>query len=200
MKISRLIVLIFCLGLVYTTGISQSVQYNVAEGSTMTVSGTSTLHDWTCEVKTIEGLVELDKKAIAEGKVVEGTTIDKVKITIPVKSIVSPRGATMDKKMHKALKMETNPEVTFELTDNKIASANGNAFSMNANGNLTVAGKTNAVEFPVAGELLSDGKLKFSGEYKFNMTTYDMVPPSAMYGQIVTGEDVVIKFELVVSQ
>lgn len=200
MKILRKIVLSICLGLIYGTGISQTVQYNVAEGSTMTVSGTSTLHDWTCDVKTIEGSVELEKRAVSGGKVVAGENIDKVRITIPVKSIESPRGATMDKKMHSALKMEANPEVTFELTDNEIGSTSGNTFSVNANGNLTVAGKTNQVEFPVSGELLSDGKLKFSGEYKFNMTTFDMEPPSAMYGQIVTGEDVVIKFELVVSQ
>ncbi len=196
----RIFVLCICLGLVYTTGISQALRYNVAEGSSMTVSGTSTLHDWTCEVKTIEGYVELGEKAISEGKVAKGEMIDNVTITIPVKSIESPRGATMDKKMHNALKMETNPEVTFELKNNKIGSVSGNTFSVNANGNLTVAGKTNQVELPVAGELTSDGKLKFSGEYKFNMTTYDMKPPSAMYGQIVTGEDVVINFELVVSQ
>jgi hypothetical protein len=56
------------------------------------------------------------------------------------------------------------------------------------------------VEFPVSGKQLSEDRLSFKGAYKLNMKDYDMTPPSAMFGQIVTGEEVEIRFELVVNK
>jgi polyisoprenoid-binding protein YceI len=106
----------------------------------------------------------------------------------------------MDKKTYAALKSEENPEIIFVLKDSKVASVNGEVFAVEATGDLTVAGVTKKVEFPVEGKLLEEGKMSFAGSYKLNMVEYDMEPPSAMFGQIVTGEEVEIKFELIVNK
>jgi hypothetical protein len=180
--------------------IAQTVKYNVSEETTMTVTGTSTLHDWTSEVNEVKGFVEVDEKFASNGKIKKGEKIDLVSINVPVKSIISPRGATMDKKTYAALKSEENPEIIFALKDSKVGSVNGEVFAVEATGDLTVAGVTKKVEFPVEGKLLEEGKMSFSGSYKLNMVEYDMEPPSAMFGQIVTGEEVEIKFELIVNK
>ena len=41
----------------------------------MTVSGTSTLHDWTSEVKTVNGYVEVDEKMMKKAKVKSGDVL-----------------------------------------------------------------------------------------------------------------------------
>ncbi|MEQ8807891.1 MAG: YceI family protein, partial [Imperialibacter sp.] len=71
-------------------------------------------------------------------------------------------------------------------------------FAVEAKGNLTIAGKTNAVTLPVAGKRDANGKYSFEGSYKLNMKDYDMEPPTAMFGQIVTGEEVEISVNLIV--
>lgn len=186
--------------LLYTAGISQTVKYNVSEETTMTVSGTSTLHDWTSEVNEVKGFVEVDGKFGANGKIKKNSKIHLVNIAVPVKSIISPRGTTMDKKTYNALKSEEHPEIIFNLKESKITELNGADFSVETSGDLTVAGITKQVAFPVAGKLISAEKMSFTGAYKLNMTEYDMEPPSAMFGQIVTGEEVEIKFELIVNK
>jgi polyisoprenoid-binding protein YceI len=191
---------VLSLVLVYVGSIAQTVKYNVSEETTMTVSGTSTLHDWTSEVNEVKGFVEVDEKFAANGKIKKGEKIDLVNINVPVKSIISPRGATMDKKTYAALKSEENPEIIFALKDSKVGSVNGELFDVEATGDLTVAGVTKKVEFPVEGKLLEEGKMSFSGSYNLNMVEYEMEPPSAMFGQIVTGEEVEIKFELIVNK
>ncbi len=198
----KMLRLFFLTGLViaYSMSIAQTVKLNVTEETSMTVSGTSTLHDWTSEVKTVNGTVEIDEKLINDGKFKIGDEIASVNLNIPVKSIISPRGSTMDKKTYNALKSEENPEITFMLTSNKISSVSEDAFTLNARGNLSMAGKTKAVEFPVEGKIISSEKMSFTGSYKLNMVEYDIEPPSAMYGQIVTGEEVEIKFELIVAK
>lgn len=200
MKMSRVIFLSFCLAFVYTIGISQTVKLNVSEETIMTVSGTSTLHDWTSEVNTVTGIVEVGKKMISKRKAKKGDAINYVRIVVPVKSIISPRGSTMDKKTYAALKSEEHPEIIFELNDNEVSSVSGDTFTVNASGSLSIAGIKLPVEFLVDGKFISADKMSFTGSYKFNMTDYDMEPPSAMFGQIETGEEVEIKFELIVTK
>lgn len=200
MKKYLLSISVLCFVLVYAESVAQTVKYNVSEETTMTVSGTSTLHDWTSEVNEVKGFVEVDEKFANNRKIKKGDKIDLVNINVPVTSIISPRGATMDKKTYAALKSEENPEIIFVLKDSKVASVNGEVFAVEASGDLTVAGVTKKVEFPVEGKLLEEGKMSFSGSYKLNMVEYEMEPPSAMFGQIVTGEEVEIKFELIVNK
>ncbi len=184
----------------YVLGVAQTVKYNVGDSTKMTVTGTSTLHDWTSEVKTVNGFVEVGNNMINKGKVKKGEIIKTVHVVVPVKSIISPRGATMDKKTYDALKSEEFPEIIFDLNNNEVSESTGEAFTVQSKGTLTIAGKSKEVTFPVNGLVLSEEMLSFSGAYKLNMKDYDMEPPSAMFGQIVTGEEVEIKFELIVSK
>ena len=200
MKMPRIIYLSFCLAFVYTIGNSQTVKFNVSKETTMTVSGTSTLHDWTSEVQSVVGFVEVGEKMVKKGKAKKGEAISSVEIVVPVKSIISPRGSTMDKKTYAALKSEENPEIIFNLKDNIVSSVVDDIFTINANGELTIAGIKHQVEFPVEGKIISADKMSFTGSYKLNMTDYEMEPPSAMFGQIETGEEIEIKIELIVSK
>ena len=179
---------------------AQAVRYSVTDSTKMTVSGTSTLHDWTSKVTEIKGFIEVDEKFGKGGKVKKGEEVTLVSIQVPVKSIISPRGATMDKKTYDALKSEQHPEIIFILKNSPVSSVEGAEFTIHAKGDLTIAGVTKKVEFPVSAKQLSEERLSFKGAYKLNMKDYDMTPPSAMFGQIVTGEEVVISFELVVNK
>ncbi len=189
-----------CLMFAYTFSVAQTVKLNVIEETVMTITGSSTLHDWTSEVNTVTGSVEVGGKMLKKGKAKKGDEISSVHIVAPVISIISPRGATMDKKTYNALKHEEHPEITFELNDNKVSSVVGDTLMISASGNLTIAGKTKAVDFQVKGKIISSDKMSFSGSYKLNMVEYDVEPPSAMFGQIVTGEEIEIKFVLIVSK
>jgi len=179
---------------------AQSVKYNVGDSTKMTVSGTSTLHDWTSTVNTVNGFVEVNEQFISSGKLSEGASVKAVHIVVPVTSIISPRGATMDKKTYAALKSDVFPEIIFDLKHNEISDASGKTFNVKCKGELTVAGKSKEVEFQVSGLILSENEMSFTGSYKLNMKEYDMEPPSAMYGTIVTGESVEINFVLVVGK
>ena len=70
MKINKQTFLTIAFALVYTLSIAQTVKLNVSnEETTMTVTGTSTLHDWTSEVNTVSGHVELGEKLLKKSKV-----------------------------------------------------------------------------------------------------------------------------------
>ncbi len=172
------------------------VNYKVSEESTMSITGTSTIHDWTSTVNEIKGKYEfkeniLDKKLPKNGSIVSSLTMQ-----IPVLSIESPRGETMDNKTYNALLYEEYPNITFEVKSDNILNTNHNTFKLQVNGDLTLAGLTKNIDIVLEGEKTVNNNLKFKGSYPIDMLSYEIEPPSAMFGQIKTGKDVTIDFEL----
>jgi hypothetical protein len=79
------------------------VAYKIDEGSTMTITGTSTLHDWTSKVNEINGDFVFKNEIQSKKLPKSGSLVDQIKMVIPVLSIESPRGSTMDKKTYNAI-------------------------------------------------------------------------------------------------
>jgi polyisoprenoid-binding protein YceI len=161
--------------------------------SQISVEGTSTVHDWSCEVESFSGQVTMDRSADDPLDNVTGTSL-----TIPVAEMECGRN-TMNRKLREAFKADDHPDLSF--TAEKITVKNdesGAPSTLSVPGNLTMAGVTRSIEVSARGEQTSDGHLKFTGQHELNMTTYDMDPPTAMFGTIRTGEDVVVQFEILI--
>ena len=164
---------------VFGLGIVSSAQdsYTLSDESSVTIDGTSTIHDWTVTANTMNGSVTA-----------EGTAPKEIIFKVDVENIKSERGATMDNKMYAALKKEQHPEVTFNLTEVRDEST--------LIGTLSIAGQEKTVEIPVKMDA-SEEHLKLAGEQKITLQEYGIEPPTAMFGQIVVGDDVTVKFDLV---
>ena len=179
------------------------VSYKVDEGSTMTITGTSTLHDWTSKVNEINGDFVF-KNEIQDKKLPKsGNIVEQIKMVRPVLSIESPRGSTMDKKTYNALKSEEHPNMIFEVkSDNieRIIDKSAEKFLLKVTGDLSLAGHTKEITIDLEGQKLPSGQLKFLGAYPIDMVEYEIEPPSAMFGQIKTGKDVVIDFDLLLRE
>ncbi len=78
------------------------IEYTSAsDAGTATVSGTSTLHDWTVKSTTIKGTVQISGPWNAAPPAFES-----IQLSIPVNSLKSTEGGGMDDKTHEALKRE----------------------------------------------------------------------------------------------
>ncbi|MEO9892845.1 YceI family protein [Aurantibacter sp.] len=151
--------------------------YTLSSDSKLTIDGTSTVHDWTVTANTLKGALSADANQLK--------TID---FQVAVADIKSERGATMDKKMHAALQKESHPQVVFKLKELKNESI--------LVGTLEIGGKTNEVE--ITSTVSSEGQsLKISGEYGLALKDYEIEPPTAMFGQVIVGPDVTVKFNLI---
>ncbi|MGB5437390.1 MAG: YceI family protein [Maribacter sp.] len=155
--------------------------YTLSNESTLTVDGTSTLHDWTVTANTIQGALQSNAQVF--------TTIS---FEVDVTSIVSTRGATMDKKTHNALKMEEHPKIVFSARE--VAFSEGS--DQHITGKLTIAGVQKDVVIVVAIKE-SEGKIQIRGNHKIILQDYDMEPPTAMFGSIVVGDEVTVNFDLI---
>jgi|UPI000591D3CA polyisoprenoid-binding protein YceI len=155
----------------------------------MTVSGTSTLHDWTSDITKINAEAYIDWE---NGKV---GNIRNLSVTIPVGGIVSTKGRIMDGKTWDALKKDKYPNITFKVGTADVKWVDGK-YLITANGKLTVAGQTKTVTLKANGKPVANGGLVFSGSYDINMPDYGVEPPTALMGSIKTGEKVTIDYSV----
>lgn len=155
-----------------------------ANGSSVKVEGTSTLHAWTMEGSAINGTID--------------STAPAAVVTIPVTSIRSQHGK-MDKLMADALKAKDHPQIRYELVDASVP-ADQATFTIKTKGKLTIAGVTRELVMDVQGARGADGRYVLTGTAPVKMTSFGIKPPTAMLGTIKTGDDVKVTFRWVVEQ
>ena len=182
-----------------TTALGQDSNYKLLPESTMTITGTSTIHDWECDVETIKLNADFSEQAFGETAPAPGSAdfINNLTVTVPVKSIKSGKSG-MNNKIYDALKEKKHPNIKYVFKKAELTTSDDNAesFVLNATGELTVAGNTRTVSFPVQGVMESGDTVRFEGSYSLNMKDYDVEPPSAVFGTIKSGEKVTISFDV----
>jgi polyisoprenoid-binding protein YceI len=161
--------------------------YKARPGSSVKIDGTSTVHDWTVESKLVGGSMELKGDLTKPGKVDAAA-----KTIISVRSIKSDKKA-MDDIMYAALKVDEHPRIEFTL---KELTAKGD-LKFDAKGDLSVAGVSKEVSFPVTMEKAEGDMMIVKGVLNTKMTDFGIQPPAPQIpgNPIKTGDDIKITFE-----
>jgi hypothetical protein len=163
--------------------------------SQLFVKGTSTLHDWQCRAEQLSSQFVAE---IGEGNIKQ---IRSFVLNVPVNSIrsITEQGAYydkgMDKNIYKALKADKNPNITFTFSRIVKKNSNGKGLDMEIMGALRVAGVTKELTIIVRSIPISDGLL-FEGKVPLKMTDYKVEPPTAIFGTIKTGNEVMVEFKM----
>ncbi|MEO8147734.1 MAG: YceI family protein [Bacteroidia bacterium] len=159
-----------------------------------TVNGTSNLHDWESEITKIEckGTFQSVNNTLK--------TIKNVFVKIAVEGIKSKEGKIMDNKTYDAFNADKNPFITYIFSSAQVKTDAMRSVTIEASGNLTMAGTTKLVSITAKGKVLANGDLQLSGSKKLKMTEYKMKPPSAVLGTIKVGDEITVNFELVLTK
>jgi len=157
--------------------------------SKLVVDGTSNLHDWTIEAKTMSGKASI---TLESGDLKALKNLD---FSVEVEQLKSGKSG-MDKNTFKALKSTSNKNISFKLVKVvKMTTVSDNNYTIETQGDLTIAGATKRINqtFTVK---LTGKKMVFSGKQKIDMTVYGVEPPKALMGTIKTGKDVTVDFKV----
>ncbi|MEM6345941.1 MAG: YceI family protein [Bacteroidota bacterium] len=188
--------LFLCLALLVGSVHAKAQNYSLAEGSSCTISGTSNISDWTAKVNEMDlQVVIADNFFSRKGVKVDGR-VTSAALTIPVKSIDGGKGETMNDNIFEAFDESSNPQIIFQLQNGRILSGNAQSFTLEISGILSMAGQQQEVSLTLTGAMGENQSLRFKGQQSLQMTTFGMEPPTAMFGAIEAGDEVVIDFNL----
>lgn len=163
--------------------------------TTVTIKGTSSLHEWEMKGTTIGGAIQTDPDAWKT----EGQKPATASVTIPVKSIRSEHDR-MDRIMAETLKAATNPDIRYEMTSAALLKTTGDSFVVRTNGKLSIAGVTRDITLDVNVHRTSANRYVLTAQTPLKMTDYGMKPPVAMMGTLKTGDQITVAFRWVVDR
>ncbi len=161
------------LGLIGGLASAQSI---AAKTVTVTVEGTSPMHDWNMNASsgTFSGTVS-------------GNTINNVKFTMPAKNLKSTKGKMMDNKAYATLKADKNSNISFTATSVNVGKGN-------MAGKLTIAGVTKNVSIPVT-VVKNGAAYTITAVEKMNLSDYGMERPGFM--GVKTGDAITVTVNVV---
>jgi polyisoprenoid-binding protein YceI len=176
----------------------ETARIPVSAGSKLWIEGTSNLHGWSCKANQFDATVELEAAAALNVASAAPKALKHVTVRVPVKALKCGHGP-MDDNLYKALNADDASAISYILGSfEPNGSAAKDSFTLNTVGTLQVAGRENKVSMAVEATRLADGTVKAVGSVPIKMTDYGIKPPTALFGRLKTGDDVTVKFELVV--
>ena len=172
----------------FVAGAVQSQNVKLQSSSDIKVEGTSNIHDWELNAEEKSGSAVLESE---EGKIIG---LQSLEVTIPAEGLKSGKGG-MDKNTYKALNTKKHKNIEFKLEEVKDFQDTGNnLYKVKGIGTLKIAGTSKQIPLDFTMKVINGSSVKITGEKTLNMTDYKVDPPTAMFGTITTGEEVIIKF------
>ncbi len=160
----------------------------------LVVSGTSTLHDW--DMKSVKADCQAALTFSNTGQI---TGLKALHFSTPTDGLKSDH-SSMDKNAYKALKTDKNPSITYTMTSVTVTPAGEGASTVKCKGNLTIAGTTLNEDIVAVCKVNADHTITVSGSKAVSMKDFNMAPPTFMFGTVKTGNDIVLKFNLVLKK
>ena len=157
----------------------------------VSITGTSTLSDWEVVCEGVTGMPDqLDFDSSKPSQIID------FGFKVPVETMDGGRGASMNDKIKTAFESTTNPYVTYSQTEpaKVTRSAGSDEFKISSTGTLSMAGLDKSITVECLA-VITDGVLVISGFKDLKFSEYKMAPPTAMFGQIKTHDDIVVNYE-----
>lgn len=164
----------------------ERVELVTTETSSITIKGTSTMHDWHMVSN------QVNAKAIVYTND-EAVKVESFKGSINVKTLKSGKDQ-MDSNAYKTLKSDKYPEITFNLV--KVINANSETQLITVLFDVAIAGNTKQLEIEASAIPVGDDSVQIKGSKALKMTDFGIKPPSFMFGAIKTGDDITVEFNL----
>lgn len=195
----HLLLFFLCLA---ASGVFAQKQYSFHAASNFSIKGSSNIRDWEVNADDVTGTMTLDNSFFKKSSPKKGAKITALSLKVPVADLDGGRGETMNGKIRKALQSETHPNVTFKLSlaevINIVDKAQGKV-DISAKGTLTIGGVSQDISLTLTGQKQEDGTYHFTGSKDIKMSQFEIERPSALFGQLVTNDDLSVNFTVVIT-
>lgn len=174
---------------------SDLVQATVLENSSMTINGSSTLHDWSVEATEFTIQFRLPSYWFDSDENWTGEDITELNVTVPVDHLDGGRNK-MNRDLRDALKFDEYPNIHFTWDELEFTDLTDTGRRAEVTGRVTIAGNERDIKFAADLSINEWSQIVVKGTVPMNMGDYDIEPPRALLGVIRTDEDIELSFEL----
>ena len=179
-----------------TSGPNASIQtaygqtsYRVGGTPSLTLAGTSTLHDWTMTAHSFAC------SAVFVNSGDNLSALNALAFSLPVHNLKSEHGG-MNDNAYDVLKADTYKDIIFRLTSATVTPSGGGKCQIAAHGNLTIAGVTKSIALNASGTRNADGSITITGSVPLALSQFNIERPSFMLGTMKVGDALKLTYNL----
>lgn len=165
-----------------------------SKSATMTLYGTSTLHDWTMTATVFN--TDAQFTLTADNKLSE---LNALSVTLPIHNLKSEHDG-MNDNAYESLKADQNKNITFQMKSATITSSGGNKYQIAALGSLSIAGVSKAVTLNTTAVVNADGSISCAGTVPIKLSEFNIERPSFMLGTMKVGDALTLNYTLIFVQ
>jgi len=184
------IIIFFVLAFAVFNLSAQTTSYqSIPATSSVKVSGSSNLHDWTMGNTHLTAGVAFTFK---DGKLNDVTALN---LTLKVKELKGTEDL-LNSRAYKAMNADKYPTINFKLSSASATPLSSGHYTIKAYGKLQIAGVAKDVIIYADAVQNSDKTISCTGSEKLKMSDYGISPPSFMFGALKVKDDVTISFNI----
>jgi hypothetical protein len=204
--LSILLVLALSMLVAPRQGGAQSFSDNITieEGGKIWIEGTAGPVDFSCRAEKLSGRGEIENVQKPKATVTEDGQIN-ISVSLPVKSLNCGKRA-MNKDMYGALKAERFPMINYRVLEATLTEATPDALTetegwmnIRTRGIMEIAGVQDTTSVFIQGKVLNNNRFQVKGSKNIHMDTYNIDPPSKMFGLIRANEELKVHFDVTVT-
>ena len=174
---------------------SSIVKATLLEASTMTINGSSTLHDWEVDATGFTVQFQIPEAWFESEEIWAGNDVSQLSVTVPVEHLDGGKNK-MNRDLREALKFPGFQTIRFTWEQIVFTGEIDTGRRAEVDGQVTIAGETRQVRFEADLGLNEWSQIVASGSAELNMKDFGIEPPTAFFGVIRTDEKVDLTFEL----
>lgn len=168
---------------------AQTSYQSIPTNSSITVQGSSNLHDWTMKDEIMNAGAAFIFK---DGKLSDMTALN---FSMKVSDLKSSEDL-LNSRAYKAMNAEQYPSIVFKLTSATATPLANGHYTIKAIGKLQISGVTKDVVLYADAVQNSDKTISCTGSNKLKMSEYGIKPPTFMFGALKVTDEVTINFNL----
>lgn len=159
----------------------------VAAQSTVdfTISGSSTVRNWTCNAQGVMAVTPASAGTAAPGF---PAGLQSATVTVPLKAFTCPNDE-MTQHLNEAMHADKFSEVVFTMEKYTVAGA-----QVEASGTMTITGVTKPVTVPLTVTPSATG-VAVAGSTRLAFATFNIEPPTVFLGMLKVGPQIRIAFK-----
>lgn len=171
----------------------------IAEGGKVWIDGSAGPVNFQCNAERLSGAGEIQSTSNPQATV-QGENQVTISVKLPVKALNCGKRA-MNKDMYEALKAQQFPTISYQVLEASLVSPNNDSLSMGwmnirTRGVMEIAGITDTTTVIAKGKVNGENKFHVKGSKDIHMDTYNIDPPSKMFGLIRASKDLTVHFDV----
>ena len=175
-----------------------TIIYSFEKGSKVSIDGTTNVKDFFCSSNRL--FAQQSAKLNREDS--EKIGFDNAALDFNISSL-NCGNTGINRDLMKAMKADLYPVISVKLTDAQIDPEK--TLSLNAwttikiNVSISMAGISKNAQITVQGKKTGDNYYRFVGQHSMLMTSFGVIPPTALFGMVKVKDGIIVKFDLIIS-